>query len=153
MLADALSYKVKAVVAYADWIVGSPMAAITLSFKLAEIMETSHGFAEKDGERMKFKRFVIPRHSTVLRCEELITTSKTTEQVAEAIERDNPHRVTILGQVATAIWRPEMNDKRRWEPIYLARWIVRNWDAADCALCKQGSSALKPKEHWREFAR
>lgn len=145
-----------------DWVVGSPYAAITFSYKLAEMLEAQHGFAEKnplyDGvpsqsPRFLWRRFEIPDGATVLQCEELVTTLGTALDVRKAIELENPHRVTFLPSIACGIYRPRKLPAGQTDVIALAAIEIQSWEPEECPLCKHGSSALHPKKHWGKFVK
>lgn len=140
-----------------DWVVGSPYAAITFSYELARQIGARHGHAEKDPhdpKRMRWQRSAIPEGATVLQAEELITTFGTTLAVRRAIEEENPAPVQFLPFIATVIYRPQdLNAPPPLEVYALVKREVKTWKSDACPLCKRGSQALRPKEHWAELTR
>lgn len=140
---------------YPDWVVGSAYAAITLSYHLAALVGARHGFTEKDPKdpkRMIWARFVIPRGSSVLQCEELITTLQTTNEVKQAVRDGNPSPVKFLTEVVTVVHRPDaLPVKTDRVIIPLVQRVVKSWKPEECPLCKQGSPRVRPKSHWAEL--
>lgn len=139
-----------------DWVVGSPYAAITLSYELARQLGAKHGFAEKDPgdpRRMLWKRLIIPHNEAVLQCEELITTVGTTLEMRRAIREGNQGPVQFLPTVAAAVYRPASFGSlpENVEIVSLVAREVRSWKPEECPLCKGGSRRLRPKQHWREL--
>ena len=143
----------------ADWVVGSPYAAITFSYEVARQMGAMHGHAEKDArdpKRLRWSRFAIPEGATVLQAEELITTFGTTLTVRQAIEEGNHAPVRFLPVVGTIIYRPPTLDvPPPLEVCALVEREIRTWTRDACPLHRQGSPALRPKakEHWTELTR
>lgn len=139
------------------WVVSSPYAAITFGHDLARHIGARFGFAEKDptdpaGKALVWSgRFAIQAGAFALQCEELITTLGTALKVRDAIERQNPHPVSFLPDVATIIYRPEQLQGGLIDITALVRRIVKSWKADECPLCRQGSRPLRPKSHWAEL--
>lgn len=127
----------------ADWVVGSPYAAITFSYEVARQMGAMH---------VRWSRFAIPEGATVLQAEELITTFGTTLGVRQAIEAENPAPVRFLPFVATIIYRPPSFDVPSHLQVHaLVEREIKTWTREECPLHAQGSQALRPKEHWAEL--
>ena len=157
---SALSYIVGELMPFlprADWVVGSPYAAITFSYEVARQMGARHGHTEKyprDPKRMRWLRYAIPEGATVLQAEELITTFGTTLEVRRAIEEENPAPVQFFPIVATSIYRPpSLNAPRPFDVAALVEREVKTWKPEECPLHTQGSLALRPKEHWAELVK
>ena len=154
----ALSFIVSELMPYlprADWVVGSPYAAITFSYEVVRQMGAMHGHAEKDPvdpKRLRWSRFAIPEGATVLQAEELITTFGTTLAVRQAIEAENPAPVRFLPVVATLIYRPpSLAVPPPFQVHALVECEIKTWTRDECPLHAQGSQALRPKEHWAEL--
>ncbi len=145
-----------------DWVIGSPYAAITLSYKVAELLGAVHGFPEKDstvvptdpkGKRMLWKRWQIPKGARVLQVEELVTTSGTFKAVRRSIEEGNPEPVEFLPIIGALVHRPpklpaDYGDLKVSALIERKVWAV---DPSECPLCEAGSRRVKPKTHWTEL--
>ncbi len=139
-----------------DWVIGSPMAAITLSYAVARIFGAIHGFAEKnpeDPKKMLWKRDRIPAGAKVLQVEELVTTSHTFREVRRAIQEGNGEPVEFLPVVATLVHRP-LKLPADYGDLKVVALVEREvWAAKpeECQLCQAGSKRLRPKTHWAEL--
>lgn len=142
-----------------DWVIGSSYAAITFSYEVAKCLGAVHGFVEKDptdpkGKKMVWRRMTIPKNSTVLQVEELITTSGTFWEVRGAIDRGNPEPVNFLPVVGALIHRPPDLSIEYGGQIKVVALIEKEvWavEPKDCPLCVKGSPRLRPKTHWKEL--
>jgi len=140
------------------YVVGSPMAAITFAHDVARyIGAPRNSFAEKDPDHkneMMWKRRTIAEGTHVLKIEELMTTSGTTEAVERAIVKGNKYPVIFDPFVGTIILRPP-----KFEPTYGGKRVValiakEVWavEREKCTLCAQGSKLIeKPKLNWGEL--
>lgn len=145
-----------------DWVVGSPYASITFSFEVARQIGAFHGYCEKsqdDPKKLVWKRFEIPEGKKVLQIEELITTGSTLLKIREAIKNENPYSVKFIPFIGTIVFRPPRLpviyeiEGEEIEIVSLFEKEVFAFPPEQCRLCKQGSKALKPKEHWKELTK
>ena len=161
ILANKLVSRLKAEgICNIDWVIGSPMSAITFSYEAAKGFDAYHGFTEKDPadpKKMIWKDEAIPEGSTVLQIEELITTSHTFKEVRRAILEGNQGKINILPVIGTIIHRPpklpieyEINGQKI-EIVSLFEKEVWAADPSECPLCKAGSIRYRPKTHWKEL--
>jgi len=141
-----------------DWVIGSPYAAITLSYEIAKDLGAIHGFTEKDPinpekKRMLWKRMTIPENSTVQQAEDLMTTMRTAIEVRRAVQEGNSEKVNFLPFVATLIFRPPdlSVDTGGIEVLALVEKEIWAVDPKECPLCKAGSLRYRPKTHWQEL--
>lgn len=144
--------------AVADWVIGSPYAAITFSYEVAKALKATHGFTEKDpvdpkGKKMLWARMKISAGAKVLQIEELITTSGTMTEVRRAVEEGNGEPVNFLPIVGALVHRPpklpaDYGDRKVVALIEKEIWAV---EQKDCPLCKAGSPRYRPKTHWAEL--
>ncbi len=139
-----------------DWVVSSSYAAITFGHEVAKILCAQFGFTEKDQNDPKkqvWRRMAIPKDSTVLQVEELITTSGTFKEVRQAIQEGNAEPVNFLPVVGDLVHRPpklpaDYGDLKVIALIEREVWAV---DPSECDLCKAGSVRYRPKTHWKEL--
>ena len=155
-----------------DWVIGSPYAAITISYEVAKKLGATHGFTVKDPadseeERMLWRRLTIPADSSILQVEELITTQETMENVRWAVEEGNSEPVNFLPLVATIVHRPpqlpftythrkrigggltvKMDARRVIALVEKEIWVA---DPEDCPLCQAGSPRYRPKANWKKL--
>ncbi len=153
LLADELARRLFYTVP--NWVIGSPYSAITFSYEVARKLRAYHGHTEKDqtdAKRMRWRRWAIGESARVLQVEEIIVTLGTTLEVRRAVEEENPRPVQFLPVVGTIVYRPaDLNAPTPFEIVALARREIKTWGREVCPLHKQGSRALRPKEHWAEF--
>lgn len=139
-----------------DWVIGSAYAAITFSYELARQMGVKHGSVRKHPEnqkRMVWAGPPIPNFSTILQCEELVTTFGTTMEVRRAVQEGNKEPVFFLPDVATAIYRPANLQLGLIDVISLVTREVKNWKPEECPHCAQGSERLRPRATQENWAR
>lgn len=147
-----------------DWVIGSPDAAITLSYEIAKAFGAIHGFTEKDlfplidpvdpkGKRMVWRRMTIPREAVVLQIDEMISTGRTLREVRRAVVEGNAEPVRFLPVVGTLVHRPPRLpvDYDGIEVISLVEKVIWAIKPEECPLCKAGSPRYHPKTHWKEL--
>jgi len=146
-----------------DVVASSSYAAITFGQDIARQLKAIFVFTEKEGKKEGKKqkwtgRFEIPKGSTILQVEELITTLGTTRRVKKAILNANPtvhflKRGAKKALVLTIVHRPEKIPitYSDYEVIALIEKEIHSWPPEECPLCQKGSKALKPKPNWEKF--
>jgi orotate phosphoribosyltransferase len=165
-VADALRAAIKAGNLKLDAVCGPAIGGIIVAYELARQLGLPAIFTERDDTgAMSLRRgFAIPRGASVLIAEDVVTTGKSSGESAAVIEALGG-KVAALACVvdrrsingdgdelsAQAIFNyplsiihstPEVS--LPW-PIFPALTLAAaNWDAADCALCKQGIPVEKP---------
>jgi orotate phosphoribosyltransferase len=132
-----------------DWVVGSAMGAITFAFAAAEQLGAQAAFTEKDGDGMKLARFSIHAGAKVLAVEDVISTGGSTLKTIEALRRCDA--VQVLPYVVCLVNRSGMEEIGGFQIRALITPSIHTWKPEECPLCKQGSKALRPKEHWKEL--
>lgn len=160
ILANQLARRIRKVIGdqKVDWVIGSPMAGITFGHDVARALGASKFmFTEKDTlqkGKMTWNRIVIPEGETVLQVEELTTTSKTLNNVQEAVNTGNLNLVNWLNVIGILVHRPpklpvdHYGDRGIVSLIEKEIWAV---DPSECYLCKAGSKRYRPKTHWKEL--
>lgn len=132
-----------------DWVIGSDHASATLTFALASIMCARHEFTEKGpNDTQVWKRHTIEDGQTILQCEELMTTSKTTLAVRKGIREGNPNPVTFAPVIAVMAHRSNATAVEDTSVVFAYHFDIEVWGPDDCPLCKGGSEALRPKGNW-----
>ena len=160
ILANQLARKIRSAIGdqKVDWVIGSPMAGITFGHDVARALGAPiFMFTEKDPNqkgKMLWNRLAIPEGDTVLKIEELTTTSKTLNAVREAVDLGNPNPVNWLPYVGIFVHRPpklpvtSYGDRQVVALIEKEIWAV---PPDECSLCKGGSPRYRPKTHWKEL--
>jgi len=143
-----------------DWVVSSAYAAITFGHEVAKAVGAKFMFTEKDpsdpkGKKMLWQRITIPEGSVVLQVEELITTSGTFHEVRRAIQEGNSEAVNFVPVIGALVHRPETLSVKYGDlkVVALIEREIKNWNPADCPLCRVGSPRLRPKKNWAQLTR
>lgn len=158
-----------------DWVVSSAYGAITVGHEVAKVLGAQFMYLEKDPEQdtMIWRRITIPKDSTVLSIEELITLGETIDDVMRAVEEGNREPVKFLPFAGAIIYRPPTSHQSlkvssyytprkkigeaqvRLPPIKIIALIERKiWAVPpeSCPLCKAGSPRIsQPKTRWTEL--
>lgn len=131
-----------------DWVIGSPMGAITISYAIAVRLGANTGFTEKDGDAMKLARFEIKPGQKVLVVEDTISTGGSTLKSIEAIRATGVADADILPYIVCLVNRSGSPTLDGRELRALLTLDIHNWKPEDCPLCKAGSAAARPKSNW-----
>lgn len=132
----------------AQWVVGSPMAAITFAYEMSRAAYAKHGVAERDENgKIVCKRFKISPGERVLIAEDLATTYKTTIELMEAIKENCPE-AEIISPVALLVNRSGKDEVNGFKVSSLIKMDIQTWKPDECELCKNGSEVLRPKQNW-----
>ncbi|MDR1177116.1 MAG: orotate phosphoribosyltransferase [Treponema sp.] len=125
-----------------DAIVGPAMGGIIVAWELGRQLGLPAFFTERDDAgKMSLRRgFEIRQGEKILIAEDVVTTGKSSGESAAVLE--------ALGAEIAAL--ACLVDRRAEgvpldRPLYAGAKIgAANWEASDCALCKQGIPAVKP---------
>jgi orotate phosphoribosyltransferase len=126
-----------------DAVVGPAIGGIVAAYELGRQLGLPAFFTERDDSgKMSLRRgFEVRPGEKILICEDVITTGKSSEESAAALEALGAR---VVAAACVVDRRPPGADGLAW-PLYAACKIAAaNWDAADCELCKQGIPAVKP---------
>jgi hypothetical protein len=142
-------------------VVASPtFGAPSLGLEFAEQARAMFVFTEKIGDEQIFpERFDLPEGARILIVEDAVSRFTTAKKLENAISNKNP-KVEFLkeGQrilVGAVVYRPE--SLGIGDPDFLAVSLIekeiKTWkpEECPCPLCRQGSKALRPKQHWEKF--
>lgn len=124
-----------------DIIVGPAMGGVVVSYELARQTGKPGIFAERQDGNMTFRRgFEINKGQKVIISEDVITTGKSSLEVAEIIKNLGGEVVGICCIV----------DRRDSEvqlpyPVYSAvKLDIKSYDKENCPMCKDGKPYIKP---------
>ena len=134
------------------WVVGSPLAGITLAFTMAERLSAGGIFTEKDPKLGKvMRRFNFTVGDKVLMVEELTSTLSTAEQQLAALRACDP-TPEILEVFGVFFNRSGYTTLHGWPIISVINQPIANWSPDECPLCQEGSEAIRPKgENWQRL--
>jgi orotate phosphoribosyltransferase len=125
-----------------DAVVGPAMGGIVAAYELGRQLGLPAFFTERDesGAMALRRGFTVEPGTRILIAEDVVTTGKSSGESAAVLEALGG-RVAAL---ACVVDRRAPGADVPW-PVYAAvRLDAANWDAADCALCKQGVPFVKP---------
>lgn len=124
-----------------DIIVGPAMGGVVVSYELARQLHKPGIFAERQNGEMTIRRgFEIKKGQKVIISEDVITTGKSSLEVAKVIEE-------LGGEVVgfCSIVDRRANDVKIPYPVYSAvKLEINTYDPEDCPLCKKGIPYVKP---------
>ena len=135
----------------AEWVIGSAFGAITLAYAVAERLGARAGFTEKDGEGMKLARFEIAPGEKVLVIEDTISTGGSTLKTIAALQQAGAAAGDILPFIVCLVNRSGANSLAGRQIRALITTQIHTWQAGACPLCQAGSTAVRPKAHWKEL--
>jgi orotate phosphoribosyltransferase len=134
-----------------DWVIGSAFGAITLAHSVAFQINARAGFTEKDGDAMKLSRFEVEPSAKILVVEDTISTGGSTLKTIDGIVNAGVEKQNILPYIVCLVNRSGKKDLAGKEIRALLTLQIHGWLAAECPLCGLGSTAVRPKSHWREL--
>ena len=122
-----------------DIIVGPAMGGILVSYELARQTGKPGIFAERENGEMTIRRgFEIEKGQKVIISEDVVTTGKSSGEVAKVIEKMGGEVVGIACLVDRCV-------EETAYPIYSAvKLEIKTYDKEDCPLCKKGIEYVKP---------
>jgi orotate phosphoribosyltransferase len=122
-------------------IVASPaVGGILFGFAIAYVLGKPLIFSERVGGQMVFRRsFEVPGQAKVLVVEDVVTTGGSVQEVCELVRQQG-------GEVSAVISLIDRGASPNFGAAYfpLLRLATPSWEAADCALCKQGVELYAP---------
>lgn len=124
-----------------DVVVGPAMGGVVVSYELARQTGKPGIFAEREDGEMTIRRgFKINEGDKVIISEDVITTGKSSLEVARVIE-------SLGGEVVgiSCIVDRRNNDTMILYPVYSAiKLDINVYDKESCPMCKQGKLYVKP---------
>lgn len=134
-----------------EMVVGSALGAITIAYELARTLSVMTGFTEKIGDDdegnriMNLKRVPLEPGTTVLCCEDVLTTGTTTLGTFKAIEDMGGSLLPYLLVLVNRSGKTELAGRKI---LSLIEEEMPIWKPDECPLCAQGSEAIRPKGNW-----
>ena len=128
-----------------DCVCGQAYGSISWALLLSEIYGVDYIFTEKDGGP-SIKRFDLKDYNSILICEDVLTTGKTSLTTAMSIGLNK------INSIFTIVNRSKLSDLiigSRTFPIHSYISInTSEYDKDKCPYCEKGSKALRPKDYW-----
>lgn len=134
-----------------DWVIGSAFGAITLAHSVAHQISARAGFTEKEGDGMKLSRFEVSASDRVLVVEDTISTGGSTLKTIHGLLNAGISEQNIVPFIICLVNRSGKSDLAGKQIHALLTLQIHTWQPAECPLCRVGSSAVRPKSHWREL--
>ncbi|TCW60101.1 orotate phosphoribosyltransferase [Treponema sp. J25] len=125
-----------------DAICGPAMGGIIVAYELGRQLGLPAFFTERDDTgAMSLRRgFEVTPGQRILMAEDVVTTGKSSGEAARVLENLGAR---IVG-LACIVDRRAAGETIPWAFYPACQVQVANWDATDCALCKQGVPLVKP---------
>lgn len=124
-----------------DLIVGPAMGGIIVAYELGRQLKKTSIFTERqDGVMMLRRGFEIKKGQKVIITEDVVTTGKSSLEVAKLVEKLGGEVVAICSIVD----RRDENTKLPYNLYSAAKIDVRSYEKNECPLCKKGIEYIKP---------
>lgn len=124
-----------------DLIVGPAMGGIIVAYELGRQLKKTSIFTERQDGVMTLRRgFEIEKGQKVIITEDVVTTGKSSLEVAKLVEKLGGEVVAIC----SIIDRRDENTKLPYNLYSAAVIDVRSYEKNECPLCKKGIEYIKP---------
>ncbi len=124
-----------------DAVVGPALGGIIVAYELARVLGVRGLFTERQDGQMALRRgFEISAGERVLIAEDVVTTGRSSLEVADVLTRVD---VAILG-IACIVDRTLYPGDLPFSVISAVRLEIDAFDPEDCPLCQKGVPAVKP---------
>lgn len=124
-----------------DIVVGPAMGGIVVGYELARQMKKIGIFSERvDGQMALRRGFEIQKGDKVIICEDVVTTGKSSLEVANMLKELGAEVVAI----ACLVDRRDESVTLPYEVYEAIKIDVKSYDKETCPLCKEGIPYVKP---------
>ncbi|KGI39142.1 orotate phosphoribosyltransferase [Clostridium tetani] len=124
-----------------DMVVGPAMGGIIVAYELGRQLKKSNIFTERQEGVMTLRRgFEIQKGKKVIITEDVVTTGKSSLEVAKLIEKLGGEVVAICSIVD----RRDDNIELPYNLYSSVKIDVKSYEEKDCPLCKEGLEYIKP---------
>lgn len=122
-----------------DIVVGPAMGGIIVAYELGRQLKKPAIFTERENGEMTLRRgFEIKKGQRVLITEDVVTTAKSSIEVAELIK-------ALGGEVVGIASIVDRTNSEIDYPLYSAAKLqIETYDKEDCPLCREGTACVKP---------
>jgi orotate phosphoribosyltransferase len=131
-----------------DIVIAPAMGGLIIGHETARALQVRSIFTERVDGRMTLRRgFTLSPGQRCLIVEDVITTGKSTSEVAEVLRGLGAEISGVACIVLRAATSPDFN-----APLHpLAHWPAESWDEKDCPACAADEPVIKPGS--RDFKR
>lgn len=124
-----------------DAVVGPALGGILVAHELGRALRVRAMFAEREDGSLRLRRgFFIGRGEHVLVAEDVVTTGRSIQEVAEVVQA---HGAVVVGAACIVDRRPP-EAELPFPLIALVRLTIEVYPPNDCPLCRRGIPAVKP---------
>jgi orotate phosphoribosyltransferase len=122
-----------------DLVVGPAMGGIIVAYELGRQLKKPAIFTERENGEMTLRRgFEILPGQKVIIAEDVVTTAKSSLEVAELIK-------ALGGEVVAIACIVDRTSGETAYPLYSATKLqIETFDKEECPLCKEGIACVKP---------
>ncbi|MDR3333897.1 MAG: orotate phosphoribosyltransferase [Treponema sp.] len=141
-IVEQVKADIKAGILELDAVVGPALGGILVAYELGRQLGLPGFFTERDEQGLMSLRrgFEVTKGMRILIAEDVITTTKSSEECAKVLEAQG----AVVSALACIVDRRAAGVSVS-HPLYAAcRVDVANWEAASCELCKKGIPLIKP---------
>jgi orotate phosphoribosyltransferase len=134
---EIVSHKVRGI--EFDLVVGPAMGGIVVAYELGRQLKKPAIFTERENGHMTLRRgFEISQGQKVLITEDVVTTAKSSMEVAELIK-------ALGGEVVGIASIVDRTSDEIPFPLYSAiKLQIETYDKEECPLCREGVPCIKP---------
>jgi len=140
-MSEAVGRALAALAPQADLVVSPAMGGLFLGHEVARAAHLRHIFTERDEGKMVLRRgFRVEQGDRFLIVEDVFTTGKSTREVIDVLAA---HGARVVG--ALSLVDRSTGDLGFGVPTHsLVKLAIETFEPATCAMCKAGSTAVKP---------
>ncbi len=154
LLATALAKQIKDAGVEVDTVCAPALGGVIAGYELARALGVRSIFVERKGGEMELRRgFEVSKDEKVLICEDIITTGGSALEAAKIIESLGADVVAFAALANRGFCKREGTENTPKaecklptnKPLFaLADFEFEIYEADNCPLCKEGSTAIKP---------
>ena len=125
-----------------DVVIGPALGGILVSYEMGRALKKRSIFAERMGTELTLRRgFSLKKNERVLIVEDVITTGKSTNEVAEIVKKNGAKFVAV----ASIVDRSNGAAAFRAPNYSLLRMSIQSYEPQKCPMCREGKTpAVKP---------
>lgn len=123
-----------------DLVAAPAVGGIIIGFAVAQALEVTFIFSERQGGEMVFRRgFSVPSGARVLVVEDVVTTGGSVAEVVDLVRSAGGEAVAVSSII-------DRGGAKAFDAAYvpLLRLEVESWEPAECALCAAGTPLYSP---------
>jgi len=124
-----------------DVVIGPALGGVLIAYELARVLGVRGIFAERKEGMMTLRRgFQIEEGERVLLAEDVVTTGRSSLEVAQVVRT---HGAEVVG-IACIVDRRAKESVLPFPVVSTSRMQIPIYEPADCPLCRRGIPLVKP---------